>query len=454
MNRAWAVPAVAIGALLATAGAAIVRSDHQDRIVAATFHDASPLEVGSQVRAAGVRVGTVRSIRLARGSARVELNLDPAVVPIHRDATLTVKPVNLLGETYLDLDAGSDDQPYLTGTLPSSQTSSSVTLQDVLNTFDDPTSTGLAALVTTLGQGLDGNGRQVAAAIRALAPTMRDAQKLGALLEDQNQVLAALIDRSAPVASALADHRGESLDQLLGTTTALLTSLAEQQDGVEQTLENLPGTLVAARKSLDEVTALSDSAGPTLKDAREVTRKLPELSEELQDFSDSADPALKSLEPVLQKADDLFSDASPLVHQLGLRGTDLVETSKTLGAAGQELLDDHLADLMAFVRKWALSTNGRDGLSHYFRGVMFASPESLKVLLGGFSLPSADGTPAGTASAAESSDEGAKAPAAGTASILPKAPSSSTPPKDPTDATGLKPEQERSIVGQLLGGVL
>ncbi len=449
MRRAWTVPAVAVATLLATAGIAFVRTDQPDPTVVAAFTDASPLEVGSQVRAAGVRVGTVGSITLRQGVARVALNLDPAVLPLHRDATLTVKPVNLLGETYVDLDAGSADQPHLTGTLPATQTSSAVTLEDVLNTFDDPTSTGLAALITALGQGFDGNGTEVADAIKTLAPTMRDAQRLGAILEDQNAVLARLIDRAAPVASAVADRDGASLDQMLGTTTAMLTTLAEQQDGIKKTLDDLPESLVAARKTLNEIEDLSESAGPTLKDARRVTKELPELADEIQGFSEAADPALRSLEPVLDRADDLFADAAPLVRQLSLHGDDLVDASTTLGAAGDVLLDEHLADLMAFVRKWALSTNGRDGLSHYFRGVLFASPEALRTLLGGL--------PTGLAPDAVPTTAGAKAapaaePAPATAARPDPAPS--VEPADPTDATGLEPEQERSIVGQLLGGLL
>ena len=32
---------------------------------------------------------------------------------------------------------------------------------------------------------------------------------------------------------------------------------------------------------------------------------------------------------------------------------------------------------MDFVRKWALSTNGKDSLSHYFRGVVYLTPTAL-----------------------------------------------------------------------------
>lgn len=69
MRRAWTVPAAAVGALLVTAGVAVVQTDRPDPTVVATFKDASPLEVGSQVRAAGVRVGTVSSIALRNRAA-------------------------------------------------------------------------------------------------------------------------------------------------------------------------------------------------------------------------------------------------------------------------------------------------------------------------------------------------------------------------------------------------
>src|SRR3546814_19313411 len=37
---------------------------------------------------------------------------------------------------------------------------------------------------------------------------------------------------------------------------------------------------------------------------------------------------------------------------------------------------------MAFVRKWALSTNSRDNSKHYFRGLFHVTPKALNMLLG------------------------------------------------------------------------
>jgi phospholipid/cholesterol/gamma-HCH transport system substrate-binding protein len=41
----------------------------------------------------------------------------------------------------------------------------------------------------------------------------------------------------------------------------------------------------------------------------------------------------------------------------------------------------HLDSVMGFIRKWALSTNGHDGLAHYIRGVFYVTPSTLTQLL-------------------------------------------------------------------------
>lgn len=348
----------------------------------AYFDDASPLEVGSQIRASGVRVGTVRSIRLHGADARVELELDEAVLPVRKDAALTIKPVNLLGETYIDLDQGSPDQEPLEGEVPVKQTSSAVTLQDVLDTFDDPGAAGLAGLVTTLGQGAKGNGDEVNAAIRALAPTMLEAERLAAILDEQNGVLADLVAQSAPVAEAVSGKDGAELDALLDSTVSTLTTLNNQSTALKATIANLPGALSEARRTLDELSAVSDDLTPTIRELRPVTGDLREIATELKDFSAAVDPAMEALQPVLAEARKLIGTVAPIVAALRDSGDDLVATAASAAEAGDVVLGTHLNDIMAFVRKWSLATNSRDALSHYFRGVLHVTPMAVDTLLG------------------------------------------------------------------------
>lgn len=399
--------------------------------VVATFADAGSLEQGNEVRAAGVKVGQIDEIRLENGKARVTLDVDSSVLPLHRDARLKVRPVNLLGENYVELNAGSAAQPFLDeAIIPERQTEFAVTLQDVLDTFHEPTAAALASMLAAFGEGMHDSGGKAAAALAALEPAMTKAADFGHLLDQQSGALDELVRQLEPVSEALAADDGRLLDRLLGSTEKTLSSVAADHRSLDRTLAELPGTVRAARRTLAELVGVADSATPTLKSLRPITGDLSQITSELQRFADAADPALTSLRPVLRHADDLFDDAGPAVAQLRRAGPHLRGVAVSAKPLSDQLLDKHLGDLMAFVRKWALSTNGHDGISHYFRGVVMVTPATLDDL--------ANSAPGGKPGRVRVPDPGGVQPPAD--------------PKDPGNATGLTPQQEQSMLGQLLGG--
>ncbi len=71
-----------------------------------TFFDSvAGLNIQSAVRIAGVPVGSVRTIALENGKARVVLGLSNDV-PIYGDATVSLGSIGILGEKFVDLDPG------------------------------------------------------------------------------------------------------------------------------------------------------------------------------------------------------------------------------------------------------------------------------------------------------------------------------------------------------------
>lgn len=444
-----AVVAVSGIALLTAAGG----SSRADTI-STTMKDAGDLDVGNDVRSAGVIIGSIKSIDLVNGAAHVVLQVDPSVLPIHQDATLEVRPVNLLGENYVDLNIGSASSPFMSNAvIPTAHTSDAVTLQDVLNTFQAPTAASLASVVTTLGEGLQGNGGQLATALKKLVPAMTEAKGLGDLLSQQNGVLKDLVGTLSPVANVLATNNGKMLTQLVTSTRDTLTALTAQEGALRQTILDLPGTLDSAQKTLARFGATAQAATPTLHSLRPLTDNLTQVTGELQNFAAAADPALASLNPVLDEANKLLNAAAPILAQLRQVGPDLQNAAHALNPVSRSLLDVHLQDVMDFVRKWALSTNGQDGISHYFRGVVYVTPSTLKALAASL-LPS--GLNLGTLTSGKTSPlSGLKLPQLTTLTnnlmkgLGLSANSSST---NPLNALGLTSNQEHSLLGQLLGG--
>lgn len=426
----------------------------------ATFADASPLEVGNEVRVDGVQAGSIQSISLKNGVAQVRLSMEKSALPLHDDAKLTIQPINVLGENYVSINPGSASAPFMTGTsIPLSQTSSAVQLQDLLNTFNDPTSTGLAAMITTLGQGTQDGGQNVADAIKALAPTMSDLNGVGQILKSQNTILSDLVDRAAPVAKSVAGQNGAALDNLVTQVRGTLQAIGDNQAAIEETVQQLPSAIREAQTTLNNLTSVSSSITPTLRRARPLTSQLSTISDEIVNFSKYANPAFNGFGPLFQQADKLLKEAAPVAAALKTAGPHLrVTTSRTVPVA-TTLLHEHLTDLMSFVTKWALSTNSRDGASHYFRGVVYVTPKDLLTLANG-ALPSGSTSGGKTASKGVGSLVGGltgglsstlsgatKGLLGGLTRSLTKSSTTSS------GATGLTPTQEQSLLGQLLGGL-
>ncbi len=83
-------------------------------------------------------------------------------------------------------------------------------------------------------------------------------------------------------------------------------------------------------------------------------------------FSNAANPALKGLDPVLVEGRALIQNARPVVAAMRRAGPDLRGTMRSARPVVTGLLSN-LRNVLDFVKYWALTTNGEDGLSHYFR---------------------------------------------------------------------------------------
>lgn len=375
-----AVTAILISGGVAWAAGAF--HDSHNSTVNAMFASAAPLVDGNQVKIGGVVVGTVTNMKVVNGAAEVSMDIDKMALPLHTDAHLTIRPVSLLGERYVDLVPGSPTAPVLQpgSVIPLSQTATSVGLDQVLDTVNQPAGAGLAGLVTTLGQGMQGNGQNVNAAIQTLAPSMKNAQAMAQVLSQQNQLLGQLVDDFQPVASALAVRDGNAMNQLVGSSQQILAAVGHRQAQLDQTLVQLPQTLQLLRSTLTNLNTTASSTAPTLAALRPLTDNLPAFSAELTNFANALDPALATSQPVLDKALVLLKAAEPVSASLRQSGPGL---QKSVHGATEVVnqLTQNRDNLFAYIRNWALTTNGFDGLSHYFRVNATINPATLTGLL-------------------------------------------------------------------------
>ena len=380
-RAALGVAGVVAGSLVATVATSsasdLVRVGEPLTLYAETA-DAGALIEGNDVRMYGVKVGVVSDLAVVdNDTARLTLELMSTETPIHTDATLKIRPVSLLGERYADLDPGSPEEPVAESgyTLPTEQTSRAVDLDEVLDAVDQPTGRALSLLLTTLGEGMAGNGENAAQAVSALAPSMQRTDEMVRVLEQQTSTLRRLVDAFAPVIAALGVNGGGTTDALLDSAAQLLGATGEQRAALEATLEQLPSTLQTAQETLASLSGLADEAVPALASARPFTDQLDQIAGEATAFSQAAEPAIATLDPVLARSRELVREAAPLVAQLN-SSRDAMVADAVNGSRFLLDLTDRLGGLLDFITYWSLTTNSKDGLSHYFRVQLIANEDS------------------------------------------------------------------------------
>ncbi|GAA5163284.1 hypothetical protein GCM10023321_49910 [Pseudonocardia eucalypti] len=422
-------------------------------LLTAEFADASPLDVGNDVKASGVTIGSIVGFTIRGGHAFVQMIVDGSALPLHDDAKVTITAKDLLGERFVKLERGTPSAPPLSApyTISAAHTSTETTVEDVVNSLDDPTSAGLSAMLTTLGEGLHANGPQAAAAITALAPAMKQADELARLLSEQNQVLTSLVDSTTPVAAEVAAGRGQNLDRMVGATERTLSAVAANRQATADSLQRLPGTLASAQNTLAQTAATAESATPSLRDARPFTDQLVDINRELREFAESADPALDSLTPVLERARKLVDEARPVVEDLRPTARALRTTASSARRICEiGVLCKRFTNLMEFAKFWSLSTTGYDGLSHYFRAAVKYSPvPGARTVVG--PIPGAPESPA----PALPMPVPGRVPLPGTCDGKDSHPCENETGPDKIggrSATGLTPKQEHDVLGQMLGG--
>jgi len=241
----------------------------------ALFTNATRLEVGDDVRMAGVTVGRVHAVHLDdRALADVTLSVDRSI-QLNSLTTATIRYRNLIGERYVALTVPAGGVPMPAGaTLPVDRTRPALDLTAVFNGFR-PLFQGLDAasinsLSFSLVQALQGEGGTIASLLSSTGTfgttiARRDAT-IGSLVTSLTALLDTLNRRSAPFnrlvthlqtfTRGLAADRNVTLDALAGidqlarTTDTLLTQARPGLAGTVRGLRAVAASLDEGRANL------------------------------------------------------------------------------------------------------------------------------------------------------------------------------------------------------------
>ena len=160
----------------------------------------SNLVVGNDVREGGFRIGLVsalRPIELANGQvgAQLTLQLNNANGAVPVDSSVSIRPESVLGLKYVDLNKGTSQKVIADGgTLPISQTSVPVQVDDIFSTFNPPTRRAVQQTLVGIGNTLAGRGSALNDTIASLPALLGHLEPVARYLSDPRTQLTRFID--------------------------------------------------------------------------------------------------------------------------------------------------------------------------------------------------------------------------------------------------------------------
>jgi phospholipid/cholesterol/gamma-HCH transport system substrate-binding protein len=239
--------------------------------VHAVFASSNNLRPGSPVRIAGVNVGKVVSVDRYKGTTMSEVTMDmtDAGLPIHRDATLKIRPrIFLEGNFFVDLKPGSPSAPTVPdgGTIGPTQTSTPVQLDELLTALQANSRADLQHVLEEFGTAL--NSKPTAAENATQDPDVRGLTGAQAFNKTYDYTPQAF-KGSALVSSALLGVGPHDLSKLIGGVAKLTTALRGHEHQLQDLIVNFNTTAGAFAA---QGTALQSSIrllGPTVTTARD-----------------------------------------------------------------------------------------------------------------------------------------------------------------------------------------
>jgi phospholipid/cholesterol/gamma-HCH transport system substrate-binding protein len=247
--------------------------------VKAVFQNAPPIGTNSAVRIAGVDVGKVSKVEPLGGDSpgvRVTMKLDDDALPIHKDAQVELRErIFLEGNLFVNIKPGTPDSPDLEDgdTIPVSQTSAPVQLDQVLGTLETNTRKDLQDLLVGYGEALNGEpepgedddqdpdvkgetgGEALNDSLEYSPEALRNAAILNeATLGTDLHDISKLIAGQQKFTAALSRNEG-SLKDLITNFNITTGALAAEETNLAETVRELPEVLEAAQPALDNLNA-------------------------------------------------------------------------------------------------------------------------------------------------------------------------------------------------------
>jgi virulence factor Mce-like protein len=255
------------------------------RTVSVEFKDASGLLHSNDLRMAGIKVGQVTAINAKKNYAVATVEIENRFMPVYKNAHAIVRPKNLLGETYVEIDRGDRAAGEINAgdTIPLANTITPVQVDEVLNALDPNTRQKLGIVINALGEASAARGkdlnlstqdfRRITAALATTSGTLNsEKDNLDALIVQLDLLQKTAADYHEELAQVLRDWNDTSR-----TMAAHSQNFASAIDHLGNVLGDLDAGLTPNTPALTQAVARLPSTADHANDFLGVSSSLMEL---------------------------------------------------------------------------------------------------------------------------------------------------------------------------------
>jgi virulence factor Mce-like protein len=302
--------------------------------LSAVFRNAANVAPNSPVRIAGVNVGKVVGVSRDHNDAKVTFTVDDEGRPVRSDALIAIRPrLFLEGNFFLDLKPGSPANPELASgsTIPVSQTSTAVQLDQILTSLQEPTRRNLQRLVASYGTAL--THIPTAAQNRTQDPLVHGLSAAAAL--NQAFDYGGKAGRSsAEVSRALLGTEPGDLSRLVIGAGRFFQAFGGRERDLEGLVANFSTTVGALAAESQNLGETVHQLAPTLRTARTSLATIDRTLPALRTFAIELRPAVAELPATIRASGPWLDQVRPLLGEDELAGDAALLRRSTPDLAG------------------------------------------------------------------------------------------------------------------------
>ena len=344
-------------------------------VVHADFQDASGLVVGDNVLIGPAAVGTVKSIALTpNGEAEITLGLH-GTGSLHRGTVAKIDEDSLSGiaSKYVELEPGPSSAPPIRSgqTIGEGDTYSEVNIDQVFDTFNRQTRSGLRNLIRGEATSLRGKGALAKRTLEYLAPGLQSASDVTKELARDEPSFDGLLVRGADAMKTLAS-RSNQLTQLISNTSTATGAIARQSRALQTALSLLPSTLRRSTRTFAGLDTTLTALDPVVNASKPASRHLARFAGRLHTVAQAAIPTVGALDDLIvnpKGTGDLttLAQATPGLVTQADRAFPVLIKNFSESRAQLDYLREYTPDVVAALSNLGQASAYYDANGHYVR---------------------------------------------------------------------------------------